>query len=81
MTHHRHRQTIRHTVKHNTVDKLKQVLTGFNEECGTSFFKSGKKQDIIDRIVSQLDSWRHTSNIDKWIKAKTVLQQVRSYGM
>jgi E3 SUMO-protein ligase PIAS1 len=45
------------------------------------FFKSGKKQDIIDRITAQLDSWRQTNNVDKWVKAKTVLYQVRNTGM
>jgi hypothetical protein len=74
-------QNLRHTVKHNTVDKLKQILTGFNEECSTVFHKSGRKQDLIERIVQQLENWRQANNIDKWTKAKAILYQVRSTGM
>lgn len=74
-------QTLRHNIKHNTVDRLKQILTGFNEECNTVFFKSGKKQEIIDRIVNQLDLWRQANCADKWLKAKAVLYQVRNSGM
>ena len=54
---------------------------GFNEECSTVFFKSGKKQEIIDRIVAQLDAWRISHNLEKWTKAKAVLYQVRNSGM
>jgi E3 SUMO-protein ligase PIAS1 len=73
-------QQIRHAVKQNTVDKLKQIITGLNDECGTSLPKSGKKQDIIDRIGFQLDHWRAARMEDKWLKAKNILSQVRSYG-
>ncbi|KAF6766173.1 PINIT domain-containing protein [Ephemerocybe angulata] len=71
---------MRHSVKQNTVDRLKQIITGFNEECGTNLSKSGKKQDIIDRIVLQLEQWRMTRVDDKWLKAKNILSQVRSFG-
>lgn len=73
-------QAIRHNIKHNTVDRLKQILTGFNEECGTHHARSGKKQDIIDRIISSLDQWRATNAEDKWLKAKAIVAQVRSSG-
>ncbi|OAX44238.1 hypothetical protein K503DRAFT_846682 [Rhizopogon vinicolor AM-OR11-026] len=74
-------ENLRHTVKHNTVDKLKQILSGFNEECNTVFHKSGKKQDLIERIVVQLETWRQANNIDKWSKAKAILYQVRNTGI
>ncbi|KAJ7225563.1 PINIT domain-containing protein [Mycena pura] len=73
--------TIRHNIKHNTVDKLKQILAGLNDECGTHFAKSGKKQEIIDRIVAILDRWRADSVVEKWIKAKSVITQVRYSGI
>lgn len=73
-------ENLRHTVKHNTVDKLKQILSGFNEQCNTSFHKSGKKQDLIDRVVFQMDTWRRENNVDKWTKAHAVLNQVRRTG-
>jgi len=74
-------QGLRHTVKHNTVDKLKQILTGFNDQCQTAFVKSGKKQDLIDRIVTQMDAWRQSNNIEKWTKAQAILYQVRTSGV
>ncbi|ESK97922.1 miz zinc finger protein [Moniliophthora roreri MCA 2997] len=73
-------ETHRHNVKHNTVDRLKQILQGFNDECGTHISKSGKKQEIIDKIVSILESWKQQNAVDKWNKAKAVLQQVRATG-
>ncbi|KAG8219763.1 E3 SUMO-protein ligase [Butyriboletus roseoflavus] len=74
-------ENLRHTVKHNTVDKLKQILAGFNDQCHTVFVKSGKKQDLIDRIVHQMDAWRQSNNIEKWTKAQAILYQVRTSGM
>ncbi|KIJ21803.1 hypothetical protein PAXINDRAFT_165186 [Paxillus involutus ATCC 200175] len=72
---------LRHTVKHNTVDKLKQILTGFNDQCHTVFAKSGKKQELIDRIVHQMDAWRQSNNVEKWTKAQAILYQVRISGV
>ncbi|KAG6885581.1 hypothetical protein C0993_012583 [Termitomyces sp. T159_Od127] len=72
---------IRHTVKNNTVDKLKQILGGFNEECFTHLVKTGKKQEVIDRIVSTLDEWRAHNMEDRWLKAKAIITQVRNTGM
>jgi E3 SUMO-protein ligase PIAS1 len=74
-------QTLRHNIRHNTVDKLKHIVTGLNDECGTILFKSGKKQDLIDRIIVQLDLWRNANNVERWVKAKAVLYLVRNSGM
>ncbi|KAJ6604600.1 PINIT domain-containing protein [Mycena vulgaris] len=73
--------TIRHNIKHNTVDKLKHIISGLNDECGTHFSRSGKKQEIIDRITTTLDNWRTSSMTEKWIKAKSVVTQVRYSGI
>ncbi|KAJ7783730.1 PINIT domain-containing protein [Mycena maculata] len=73
--------TIRHNIRHNTVDKLKQILSGLNDECGTHFSKTGKKQEIIDKIVGTLDTWRVSSMTEKWTKAKAVVTQVRYNGI
>ncbi|KAG5724654.1 E3 SUMO-protein ligase pli1 [Termitomyces sp. T112] len=72
---------IRHTVKNNTVDRLKQILGGFNEECLTHLVKTGKKQEVIDRIVSTLDDWRAQNMEDRWLKAKAIIAQVRNTGI
>lgn len=74
-------QTLRVNVRHNTVDRLKQIIAGFNDECWTMLSKSGKKQDLIDRILNALNEWRVSSNVDKWNKARSVLYQVRNSGM
>ncbi|KAI0348571.1 hypothetical protein BDW22DRAFT_1424727 [Trametopsis cervina] len=69
--------TVRHNVKLNTVDRLKQILISFNDQCGTNFTKSGKKQELIDRITRELDSWRHKGNTERWNIAKGILNHVR----
>ncbi|KAF9015110.1 PINIT domain-containing protein [Cyathus striatus] len=74
-------EQFRHSVKNNTVDRLKQILSGMNEECGTHFHKSGKKQEIIDRIVSTLDSWRASNFEDRWLKAKNIISHVKTTGV
>lgn len=74
-------QILRHNVKHNTVDKLKQILAGLNDECAVYLPRTGKKQEIIDRIVSTLDNWKAQNYQDKWVKARSILHQVRTYGV
>ncbi|KAH9982666.1 PINIT domain-containing protein [Lactifluus volemus] len=74
-------ETLKVNVRLNTVDRLKQIIVGFNDECWTMLSKSGKKQDLINRILHSLDEWRTSSNIEKWNKARSVLYQVRNSGM
>ncbi|KAI0695175.1 PINIT domain-containing protein [Cytidiella melzeri] len=69
--------TVRHNVKLNTVDRLKQIIISFNDQCGTNFTKSGKKQELIDRITRELDLWRRANSTEKWVKAKGILNQAR----
>ncbi|EPT03854.1 hypothetical protein FOMPIDRAFT_1046334 [Fomitopsis schrenkii] len=71
---------LRHNVKSNTVERLKQILTGFNEECYTNCTKSGKKQDLIDRITHEMEAWRNSNNVERWVKGRTIINQVRSTG-
>ena len=73
-------QTLRHNLKSNKVEQLKQILTGFNEECHTNLTKAGKKQDPIDKITRELDDWRRTDNAERWSKAKTIMNRVRQTG-
>ncbi|KZT02638.1 uncharacterized protein LAESUDRAFT_729877 [Laetiporus sulphureus 93-53] len=74
-------ETLRHSVKQNTVDRLKHILTGFNDECGTNLTKSGKKQELIDRITREMDNWSEQGNTERWTKAKAILDQVRMTGV
>ncbi|KAH9837202.1 PINIT domain-containing protein [Rhodofomes roseus] len=71
---------LRHNVKSNTVERLKQILTGFNEECFANCTKSGKKQDLIDRITNEMEAWRANNSVDKWVKGRAIINQVRSTG-
>ncbi|KAI0274831.1 PINIT domain-containing protein [Gloeopeniophorella convolvens] len=73
-------ETLKVNVRHNTVDKLKSIITGFNDECWTMLSKSGKKQDLIDRIIIVLNEWRASTNLEQWNKARGVLYQVRNSG-
>ncbi|TEB35206.1 hypothetical protein FA13DRAFT_1762980 [Coprinellus micaceus] len=73
-------EQIRHGVRQNTVDRLKQIIAGFNEECGTNLVKTGKKQDIIERIHLVMDQWRAGGIESTWVKAKNILSRVRSNG-
>ena len=43
--------------------------------------ESGKKQDLIDRILCSLIEWRVSNNVDKWNKARVVMYDVRNSGM
>jgi E3 SUMO-protein ligase PIAS1 len=56
------------------------ILSALNEECGTNFFKTGKKQELIDRVTFTLEQWRQRSETEKWTKAKTILYQIRNNG-
>lgn len=73
-------ESLRQVVRSNTVDRLKQILTGFNDECACSLSKTGKKQDLIDRILRQLEAWRIGQSADKFTKARSVIYQVRNSG-
>ncbi|KAJ8514698.1 hypothetical protein ONZ45_g7791 [Pleurotus djamor] len=73
-------ETTRTSVRYNTVDKLKQIINGLNEQCHAHLSKSGKKQELIDRIWGLFDSWRAGNTQDRWLKAKNVLHQLRENG-
>ena len=65
-------------MRHNKVDQLKQILSAFNEECNTNHTKTGKKQDLIDKITRSLDIWRREDNHDRWLRAKAIMNRVRT---
>ncbi|KAI0375084.1 hypothetical protein BV20DRAFT_960150 [Pilatotrama ljubarskyi] len=73
-------ETLRHNLKLNKVEQLKQILTGFNDECHTNLTKAGKKQDLIDKITRELDQWRRNDSVEYWLRAKAIMQQVRQNG-
>lgn len=74
-------KTLRHNIRLNTVDRLKQIVNGLNEECFLSLSKSGRKQELIDRVVDVLGRWKMENNIDRWNKARAVINQIRNSGL
>lgn len=73
-------QTLRQGLRYYKVDHLKQIVVGFNEDCHSNLTKSGKKQDLIDRIHRELDDWRRSGNVDRWLKGRAIAQRVRQTG-
>ncbi|KAI5121284.1 hypothetical protein M0805_002328 [Coniferiporia weirii] len=74
-------ENLRHSVKSHTVDKLKQIIAGLIEECRAQLSKSGKKQELIDRITGELDRYRYMRQAEQWTRARSVLHQVRTSGV
>ena len=62
------------------MDRLKQIINGLVEECSAQLSKSGKKQDLIDRIIRELDNYRVNGKVEYWHRARAVLHQVRTSG-
>ena len=42
--------------------------------------KSGKKQELIDRITKEMEKMRYKTEADKWDKARAVIYQVKNTG-
>ncbi|EJD55078.1 hypothetical protein AURDEDRAFT_109553 [Auricularia subglabra TFB-10046 SS5] len=70
------------TSRLNTIDKLKRIIDGINEDCRTirTIAKHGKKQELIDRIVAEMSDWRAKQNTAVWLHARDVIIQVRDTG-
>ncbi|THH16817.1 hypothetical protein EW146_g3890 [Bondarzewia mesenterica] len=74
-------QVLKDSVLRNvTVDRLKAIITGLNDECWTVLSKTGKKQELIKRIIDTLDGWRSASNVEKWNKFRVIWNQVTITG-
>ncbi|KAI9512924.1 PINIT domain-containing protein [Russula earlei] len=72
---------LKHNIRHNTVDRLKQIFPDSTMSAGQCSASPGKKQELIDRILNSLNEWHTSSNVDKWNRARGVLYQVRNSGM
>jgi hypothetical protein len=35
-------------------------------ECGTHMIRSGKKQDLVDRLRAQFVTWKSINNVARW---------------
>lgn len=74
-------QDIRHKVKSFTVDRLKQIISGLSLENNAQISKSGKKQDLIDRITDMLDTYRDTGMTEQYSRARAIMHRVRQTGL
>ncbi|KAA1471546.1 hypothetical protein DENSPDRAFT_837561 [Dentipellis sp. KUC8613] len=74
-------ESLKASVRHNTVARLQQIIGGLNDSCWALISKTGKKQELIDRITKTIDDWRVANNVDKWNQARAVFYQVRNSGM
>jgi len=63
-----------------TVDKLKTIITAVNDECFAGISKTGKKQDLINRLSIWLDTLRNSNMGDKWQSARNIINSVRNNG-
>lgn len=68
--------------RNNTIDKLKRIIDGINDECRSirPIPKHGKKQDLIDRILAEMNDWHAKQNTEVYGRAKDVVGQVRDTG-
>jgi E3 SUMO-protein ligase PIAS1 len=69
-------QTVKANVRSNIVERLKYIITGLNDECSVSISKTGKKNDLIERITRQFDSWRIAKNEAAFTRAKAIVNRV-----
>ncbi|KAJ7813780.1 PINIT domain-containing protein [Mycena olivaceomarginata] len=60
-----------------TAVALKQIIISLNMECGTHMIRSGKKQDLVDRLRAQFATWKSTNNIARWKTAKAIIDEAR----
>lgn len=72
-------ETVKANVRSNIVERLKYIISALNDDCGVSISKTGKKNDLIERITRQLDSWRLAKNEAAFTRAKAIVNRV-TYG-
>ncbi|KAF7349619.1 E3 SUMO-protein ligase pli1 [Mycena sanguinolenta] len=65
------------TLCYSTAIVLKQIIVSLNLQCETRMARSGKKQDIVDRLRAQLATWKATNNVSKWKTAKAIIDEYR----
>ncbi|KAJ7615515.1 PINIT domain-containing protein [Roridomyces roridus] len=60
-----------------TVVGLKDIISGINTACRTSMSKSGRKQELIDRLRDTFAFWRTSDTGNNWRIAKTIIEQAQ----
>ncbi|KAH7104232.1 PINIT domain-containing protein [Auriculariales sp. MPI-PUGE-AT-0066] len=65
--------------RNHTINKLKFILDGINEEVKPArpLSKYGRKQELIERILAEIDDYHAQNNTISWARARLVLIEVR----
>lgn len=63
-----------------TVDRLKGIIQGFNEHCGSNLNRTGKKSELQEKLKAQLDQWEATNSFVSIANAKKVLDHIDTNG-
>ncbi|KAG8919172.1 SUMO ligase siz1 [Tulasnella sp. 417] len=63
-----------------TVDRLKGIIQGFNEHCGSNLNRTGKKSELQEKLKAQLDQWEATNSTVSIANAKKVLDHIDTNG-
>ncbi|KAF7348866.1 hypothetical protein MVEN_01406700 [Mycena venus] len=56
---------------------LKQLIISLNTECGTHMIRTGRKQDLVDRLRAQFATWKSTNNVARWRTAKAIIDEIK----
>ncbi|KAG9044124.1 SUMO ligase siz1 [Tulasnella sp. UAMH 9824] len=63
-----------------TVDRLKGIIQGFNEHCGSNLNRTGKKSELQEKLKAQLDQWEAANSTVSIANAKKVLDHIDTNG-
>lgn len=66
-------QSVLANLRHNTVLQLQQIIKGLSENGVASLTKTGRKQELIDKIVAVVQDIQRDGRLDKWQKARNIL--------
>jgi len=66
-------QSVLASLRHNTVLQLQQIIKGLSENGIASLTKTGRKQELIDRISTVVHDIQRDGRLDKWQKARNIL--------
>lgn len=66
-------QSVLANLRHNTVLQLQQIIKGLSENGIASLTKTGRKQELIDRIMAVVQDIQRDGRLDKWQKARNIL--------
>ncbi|KAJ7151838.1 PINIT domain-containing protein [Mycena crocata] len=64
-----------------TVSDLKHIIISVNTRCGTHMVRSGLKQDLVDRLRAQFETWNQGNDVARWQTARSIVDEVKLPGL